>query len=115
MPILPEVSVVFIYMWSAEAELITAASFAPKCILKLEILQPNLANIQVLSTTSLPRELVLLIPVLDVACGAGTAPPPRLLLGCGYPAGGVIPVGRAGIQAAVLHFGSETGLDEFIL
>ena len=36
MPILKEVSVVFVYnMWVAKAELITA-SFVPKCMLKLE-------------------------------------------------------------------------------
>ena len=58
MPILQEVSVVFIYTSSAKAEL-TTASFVPKCMLNLEIL-PGFANIQVLSTTSLPRKLFLL-------------------------------------------------------
>ena len=56
--LLQEASVVFIYMSSAKAEL-TTASFVPKCILNLEML-PDLANIQVLSTTSLPRKLFLL-------------------------------------------------------
>ena len=73
-------------------------------------MSPNLANIQVLSTTSLPRELVLVSLVFGVACGAGTGPPPRQLNGCGYPAGGVTPVGRAGNHAVVLHFGSKTRL-----
>ena len=75
-------------------------------------MSPNLANIQVLSTTSLPRELVLVSLVFGVACGAGTGPPPRQLRGCGYPAGGVTPVGRAGNHAVVLHFGNDPSLDE---
>ena len=62
---------------------------------------PILAQFQVLGTTSLP---------LGGHCSwAGIGPPPRLLHGRGYPAGGVKPVGRASGHAVVLHFGSGFG------
>ena len=75
----------------------------------------NLANIQVLSTTSLPRKLVLVSLVLGVACGAGTGPPPRQLQWVRLPRRWC----HAGWasrhpHAAVLHFGSETDLDDLV-
>ena len=82
-----------------KAELVTA-SF-PKMHKESWNILPILAQFQVLGTTSLP---------LGRHCSwAGIGPPPRLLHGRGYPAGGVKPVGRAGGHAVVLHFGSGFG------
>ena len=95
----------------AKAELITA-SFVPKCILKLEICN----QIWQISKFSAPPPCPAILPWF-LSCSVLLAGQALVHLrdncnGCGYPASGVTPVGRAANHAIVLHFGSETGLDD---